>query len=131
MTAKSEGAPVPVAAEARGEATDARVFWSLSLGTVNLDCSCAARALAVGTARAHLLPLAELAMAPIAGPLPVTLWVEESMLVEPHPLLRVLPTEDATALSAMVAAIEEAKRLLACGRGTNCRGTVRLNHCQH
>jgi len=45
--------------------------------------------------------------------MPMALWVEARELVKADLVARVLPAEDAATLAAVVATLEEAKRLLA------------------
>jgi hypothetical protein len=52
--------------------------------------------------------------------------METRKLVETDLVARVLPAEDAAALAAMVATLEEAERLLAGRCGANRSGTVGL-----
>jgi len=120
MTSKRpslESAPVPRALEALGQAAYARILRTLSRRR-SLDGLCgsgaavaAVGALAVGAAGAEVLPLAEGAVAAVAGTVPVAFWVEAGELVETHVVARVLPAEDAAALAAVVAPLEEAKGL--------------------
>lgn len=77
-------------------------------------------------ARAQLLPLAELTLAAITGPVLLSIRMELGMFVESHPALRVLPAKHTTALAAMMTAVEDAKRSLAGGCGANSRGIIRL-----
>jgi hypothetical protein len=56
-----------------------------------------------------------------------TVGMEPGKLVESNLLGGVLPTEDAAALPAMVATLEEAKGFLARGRRAYWSGAVRLN----
>lgn len=59
------------------------VLGTLSLWVVDADGgSAAGRALAICAAGAQLLPLAELGVAAVAGPLPVALGMEQGMLIE-------------------------------------------------
>jgi NADPH-dependent ferric siderophore reductase len=60
-----------------------------------------------------VLPLTERAVAAITCAMPLTFRVETSKLVETDLPGRVLCAEDATALPAVMAAVEEAKRHLA------------------
>lgn len=60
-----------------------------------------------------MLPLAERTVAAVAGTMPLALGVEARQLVEADLVARVLCAEDATALAAVVAALEEAKGFLA------------------
>lgn len=60
-----------------------------------------------------MLPLAEGAVATVAGTVPMALRMETCELIETDIVARVLPAEDAAALAAMVATLEEAKGLLA------------------
>ena len=109
-----EGAPVPGALKAGCQATDTIHIWTLSrCRGVDLDCSGTAGAFTVGAARAHLLPFTELRVASIARPLEVSIRMEESMFVQLHFLLRVLPAKDMPTLSAMVLASEDSKWSLA------------------
>lgn len=112
-----KGAPVPRALETLGEAADTGV-GTLG-GDRGLDGLCAgaaiAGALAVAAAQAKVLPLAERAVAAVTGAVPLALGVEARKLVETDLLGRVLRAEDATALSAVMAAVEQAKRCLARG----------------
>lgn len=113
-----EGAPVPGALEALRQTADAGL-WTLCCDG-GLDWlragTAVAGALAVAAAQAEVLPLAERAVAAIAGAMPLTLRVEACKLVKTDLLGRVLRAVDAAALSAMVAAVEEAKWGLARGR---------------
>lgn len=109
-----EGAPIPGALEAGRQATDTMRIWTLSACRgVDLDRSGAAGAFTVGAAGAHLLPFTELRMASIAGPLQVSIWMEESVFVQLHLALRVLPAEDMATLPAMVLASEDSEWSLA------------------
>jgi hypothetical protein len=78
-------------------------------------------------AGAQLLPLTVLGVATIACSLPFTLGVEKSVLVEADAFLGVLPAEDATALSAVMAANKDTKWSLAGRCSANGSGTIRLN----
>lgn len=127
-----ESAPVPCALEALRQAAYARVLWTLGWGR-SLDglggsgaAVAAVGALAVGAAGAEVLPLAERAVATVAGTVPVALWMEAGELVETHVVARVLPAENAAALAAVVAALEETKGLLAAGCRAHRSGTVSL-----
>lgn len=73
-----------------------------------------------------MLPLAERAVATIAGTVPMTFWMEPRELIETDIVARVLPAKDAAALAAMVATLEEAEGLLAGRCGANRSGTVSL-----
>lgn len=121
-----EGAPVPGAtAEAlRQKAGLGSTLWTLGLRRFDLHGSGAldaARALAIGAAGAHLLPLAELRVATIASLVPVTLRVEQSVLVEADLLLEVLVAEDAAALATVMATHKDAEGLLAARSGADGR----------
>jgi len=78
-----EGAPVPGALEALGQAADASL-WTLR-GHRRLDWLCAAAAVAgaltVAAAQAEVLPFTEGAVAAIAGTVPLALGVEACKLV--------------------------------------------------
>jgi hypothetical protein len=63
-----------------------------------------------------MFPLAEGTMATIACTVEDTVRMEARKLIEAHLFGRVLPAEDATALSAVMAALEETEGLLARGR---------------
>lgn len=110
-----KGAPVPGSGEAVGDTADALGVRSLGPnGGIDLDSGCvAAGAVAILSAGPHLLPLAVLGEAAIAGPLQLALRMEQGVLVEPHLPLGVLPAEDSTALSAVVTTVEEAEWRLA------------------
>lgn len=127
----SEGAPVPGSGEAVGNASDTLIVRASLCGggSVNLDSTGATGALAVLTAGTHLLPLAVLGVASVAGSLQVSLGMEQGMLVEPDLALGVLPTEDAAALATVVAPIEQAERSLASGRSADIGGTIGLMSC--
>lgn len=68
-----------------------------------------ARALAVAAAQAKVLPLTEGAVAAITRTMPLTFRVEAGKFIETDLLGGVLCAEDATALSTVMAAVEEAK----------------------
>lgn len=111
-----EGAPIPGALKAGCQATDTMCIWTLSrCRGVDLDCSGASGALTVGAARAHLLPFTELRVASIARTLEVSIRMEESILIELHLALRVLPAKDMATLPAMVLASEDSEWSLAGG----------------
>lgn len=127
----SEGAPVPGAtAEAlRQKASLGGTLWALRLRRFDLyggGALDAARALAIGAARAHLLPLAELRVATIASLVPVTLRVEQGVFVETDLLLEVLVAEDAATLATVMATHEDTERLLAARGGAHDSRTIRL-----
>ena len=123
-----KGAPIPGALEALRQTADTGIR-PLRLYR-RLDWLCAgaaiAGAFAVAAAEAKVLPLAERAVAAIAGAMPLTLRVEACKLVKTNLLAGVLCAEDATALSAVVAAVEEAKWCLTRGRRACCSGAIRL-----
>lgn len=124
----SEGAPVPRALKALGNATNAsilRTFRSRSLNRLWWR-SAATGALAVSAARTQMLPLAEGAEATIARTMEHALRVEPSKLIKADLVGRVLPAKDATTLPAMVAALKEAEGLLAGRGGANRGGAVGL-----
>jgi hypothetical protein len=130
-----ESAPVPCALEALRQATHTGVLWTLrrrrsldGLGGRGATAA-AVGALAVGATGAEVLPLPEGAVAAITGTVPVAFWMEAGELIETDVVARVLPAEDATALAAMVATLEEAKGLLAAGCGADRSGTVSLCTC--
>ena len=126
----SESAPIPGPGEAVGDTANAVVLRSLCGGRgVNLDRGGAAGALAILPAGAQLLPLAVLGVATVARLLPATLGMEESILVEPDLLMNVLPAEDATTLSTVMAANKETERGLASRCSAHGSGTIRLNVC--
>lgn len=110
-----KSAPVPGALEALRQATDAGL-WTLRCNRC-LDWlrtgTAVARALAVAATQAEVLPLTERAVAAIAGAVPLALGVETCELVKTDLLGRVLRAVDATALAAVVAAVEQAKWRLA------------------
>lgn len=60
-----------------------------------------------------MLPLAERTIATLASTVQDTIGMEPGQIVKSDLLGRVLPAEDAATLSAMVAPLEETKRLLA------------------
>jgi hypothetical protein len=95
-----------------------------------LDRLCAgtavAGAFAVVAAQAKVLPLAERAVAAIAGAVPLALRVEACKLIKTNLLGGVLCAEDATTLSAVMAAVEEAERCLTRGHRACWSGAVRL-----
>lgn len=123
-----EGAPVPGVRNARRKTTNAVRLWSFcNRRRVDVNSGGAARALTVVSAIAHLLPLAELSVAAVAGSLQITLRMEPGKLVEPHLARRVLPTEDSSALPTVVAAIEETEWSLASRRRAHGRRIIRLN----
>ena len=74
-----------------------------------------------------MFPLAEGAMATVTCAVELAVGVEACQLVEADLLGRVLPAEDATALSAVVATLEEAEWFLARGRRAYCGGAICLN----
>lgn len=113
-----KGAPVPCALEALRQAADTGLWTLRCHGCLDWLCACATvvGALAVTAAQAEMLPFAERAVAAIAGAVPLALWVEACKLVKTDLLGRVLGAEDAAALSAVMAAVEEAKWCLARGR---------------
>jgi hypothetical protein len=115
--ASSEGAPVPGTLEALGNAAHASILWTLRRSRrLNFDsCWAILGALAVGAARAKMFPLAERAMATVACTVQDAIGMEACQLIEPHLFVRVLPAEDATALPAVVATLEQAERFLARG----------------
>jgi hypothetical protein len=123
-----KSAPVPGSLEALGQAANASL-WTLR-GHRRLDWLCAAAAVAgaltVAAAQAEVLPFTEGAVAAIAGTVPLALRVEACKLVEADLLGRILSAEDPTALPAVVAAVEQTKRRLACGCRTYWGGAVRL-----
>jgi len=122
-----ESAPVPRVLDAGGQAAVTLRLWPLWCdGRVDGWACRACRALAIVAAKAHLLPLAILALAPIASPMLLSVGVEHGMLVEPHQPLRVLGAEHAAALPTMVAAVEEGERGLAGRRRADGRGIIRL-----
>lgn len=106
----SEGAPVPVARDALGKATDHRVFsarseaieeWHIGSGwsgAVTGVC-------AVATADTECLPAAIVREAAIACSRLQSLWMELCVLVERDLMSRVFPAEDISTASAMVAAM--------------------------
>lgn len=112
-----ESAPVPGPLEALRQAAHAGIIWPLrNRGSLNRLCrgrSAAVRALAVSSAGAEMLPLAEGAVATITCTVPVTLGMEARKLVKADLVARVLCAEDATTLAAVVTALEESKGLLA------------------
>ncbi|EAT90586.2 hypothetical protein HBH98_164770 [Parastagonospora nodorum] len=111
----SECAPVPGTLKALSNAADARVLWTLCRsGRLDFNSRCAILgALAVSTARTKMFPLAERAVATVTCAVQDSIWVEPSQLIETDLLGRVLPAENATALSAVVAALEKAEGFLA------------------
>lgn len=117
LAADLESAPVPRSLEALRQTANAGL-WTLRCDRCSdwlRTGTAIARALAVAPAQAKVLPLAERAMAAIAGAVPLALGVEACELVKTDLLGRVLRAVDATALSAVVTAVEEAKwRLAGC-----------------
>lgn len=73
-----------------------------------------------------MLPLAEGAVAAITSPMQDALGMEARKFVQAHLVCRMLPAEDAAALSAVMAALEEAKRFLARRGGAYRSGTIGL-----
>ena len=125
----SESTPVPRALEALGQATHARVLWTLGRSWwLNRDGGRAVvGALAVGAARTKMFPFTERAVAAIACTVQFAVGMETCKLVKTDLLGRVLPAKDATAFSAMMAALEEAERFLARGRRAYRSGSICLN----
>ena len=127
----SEGAPIPSTLQALCKAAHTRILgtlgWCRSLDWNSR--STISRALAVGAACTKVLPLAERAVAAIAGAMQFAIRVEACKLIETDLLGRVLPAEDATALPAVVAALEEAEGLCARRRRAYCGGAVDLKRC--
>lgn len=122
-----EGAPIPGSLEAGCQAADTMRVWTLRCCRgVDPHCSSAPRALAVGAARAHLLPLTKLRVATITGSLKLTIRMEESMLVELDLTLGVLPAEYMSTLSTMVLASEDSEWSLAGRCRADCGRTIRL-----
>jgi hypothetical protein len=60
-----------------------------------------------------MLPLAERAVATIAGAMPMTFWMETRKLVEADLIAGMLPAEDAATLTTVVAPLEEAEGFVA------------------
>ena len=108
-------APIPCALEALRQTADTSLWTLCCDGCLNGLCTCAAiaRALAVTAAQAKVLPLAEGAVAAITCTMPLAFRVEAGKLIETDLLRGVLCAEDAAALSAVMAAVEEAKWHLA------------------
>lgn len=124
-----KGAPVPGTLEALRQTANAGIVWTLRCyRCLDWLCTCAAvaGALTAAAAQAKVLPLAERAVAAIAGAVPFALWMEACKLIKTNLLRRVLRAEDAATLSAVVAAVEQAKGCLARRRRACGSGTVRL-----
>lgn len=111
LVGKLEGTPVPRALEALRKAADTGLRALCCYGCLDRLCAGAAiaRALAVAAAQAKVLPLTERAVAAITRAVPLTFRMEAGKLVKTDLLRGVLCAEDATALSAVMAAVEEAK----------------------
>jgi hypothetical protein len=125
---RSESAPVPGTLEALSNAAHASIFWTLGWSRrLDFDSRCAILGgLAVATARAKMFPLAERAVATITCTVQDPIGMEACKLVELHLFGRVLPAENATALSAVVTALEEAEGFLARGRRAYRGGSICL-----
>lgn len=123
-----KGAPVPSTLEALSQTADTG-FWTLCChGCLDRLCAGAAvaGALAVATAQAKVLPLAERAVAAVTGTMPLALRMEASKLIKTNLLGGILSAEDAAAFPAMMAAVEKAEWCLARGRRACWSGAVRL-----
>jgi hypothetical protein len=125
---RSESAPVPGALEALSNTAHASIFWTLGRSRrLDFNSRCAVLgALAVGTARAKMFPLAKRPVATITCAVQDPVGMEACKLIELHLFGRVLPAEDATALPAVVAALEKAEGFLARGRRAYRSGAICL-----
>jgi hypothetical protein len=114
--------------EALGETANAVILGTLLQGGVlNLNgIDAASRALAVGAARAKVLPLAIRGEATVASAVQDTLRMEACKLVKTNLVGRMLIAIDATTLAAVMAALEETEGLLAAGCRANRCGAIRL-----
>jgi hypothetical protein len=119
----SERAPVVHILETCSKTAVTLVLRALCCdGGIHGRCRHFTRAVTVVAAGTHLLPITELAVTTIASPVLSPIRMEGGVLVELHEALRVLPAKDTTALTAVMATIEEAKRSLTgrCG-ADRCR----------
>jgi hypothetical protein len=109
-----KGTPVPGALETLSKATHTRGLGSLSWGLDRLGGrDVGVGALAVASAGPEMLPLAEGAVATIAGAVPMALWMKTRELVKPDLVAGMLPAEDAATLATMVAPLKEAEGFFA------------------